>query len=83
MASRLDGVARHEAAHAAMAIRLGRTVVHLAIHEDGGGVCRADPPHYARTAANGRRAQREDLLIALAGATSERRPEPVTGWWRL
>jgi hypothetical protein len=80
---RLAAVARHEAAHAALALRLGRAVLRLAIRDDGSGWCEVAPPSYARTPANARRAAREDLLIVLAGDAVERVPEPVRGWWRL
>jgi hypothetical protein len=66
-----------------MAHRLGRVVTHLSIADDGSGVCRTDPPQYPRTAEYARRAQREDLMITLAGAISERRADPVTDWWAL
>ena len=66
-----------------LAARLGRTVTKLAIEDDHSGLCEADPPTYARTGPNARRAQREDMLICLAGDIAEQQPGEVMRWWRL
>jgi len=66
-----------------MALRLGRQVERVAIHDNHSGTCRVAAPAYARTAANARRAQRETLLIVLAGDLVEQAPEPIRAWWRL
>ena len=83
MAARLEATARHEAAHACMAARLGRTVTRLVIRDDHSGFCEIAPPRYPRTPENGRRAAKENLMISLAANLVEQAPEPIPGWWRL